>query len=318
MRQNFTSAADTKFRTALTNMRYAACTPADIAFLKSRVVGLKEGRPASSDARFRSVPIITSWNSQKDKINELGGSRYADDTRQELVHFYSNDTLSPHADSNDRIAPKLRGMPVMIRNNDATELCITKGQEGIVVGWHEEKGDEGQRVLDTLLVKLLDPPKAINIPGLTENVVALCKASKKIWCLSLAGFRHDRLFFAREDTGDSERSTALYQLFKGSDYDPLDLHPALAWRAGDAARLQEPQIHGEWALVGSDKVPEKTADSKSAPKRKLKNNVAEQVRDIGGRKEFCSFETQSGISTAVPGRNGLHLDRRFSSQLTGF
>ncbi|KAJ6529012.1 hypothetical protein B0H10DRAFT_2275891, partial [Mycena sp. CBHHK59/15] len=211
---------DTKFRTALTNMRYAACAPADIAFLKSRVVGLKEGRRAFSDARFRSVPIITSWNSQKDKINELGGSRYADDTRQELVHFYSNDTLSPHADSNDRIAPKLRGkvklgaqstlslkektalwnahhctsegvagklslclgMPVMIRNNDATELCITKGQEGIVVGWHEEKGDEGQRVLETLFVKLLDPPKTINIPGLTENVVTLCKASKKIWC----------------------------------------------------------------------------------------------------------------------------------------
>ena len=31
-------------------------------------------------------------------------------------------------------------MPVMIRNNDATELCITKGQEGFVVGWQSEKG----------------------------------------------------------------------------------------------------------------------------------------------------------------------------------
>jgi len=27
------------------------------------------------------------------------------------------------------------GMPVMIRNNIATELCITKGQEGFVYGW---------------------------------------------------------------------------------------------------------------------------------------------------------------------------------------
>jgi hypothetical protein len=27
------------------------------------------------------------------------------------------------------------GMPVMIRNNSATELCITKGQEGTVAGW---------------------------------------------------------------------------------------------------------------------------------------------------------------------------------------
>jgi hypothetical protein len=27
------------------------------------------------------------------------------------------------------------GMPVIIRNNDATELCITKGREGHVMGW---------------------------------------------------------------------------------------------------------------------------------------------------------------------------------------
>ena len=27
------------------------------------------------------------------------------------------------------------GMPVLIRNNDATELCITNGQEARVVGW---------------------------------------------------------------------------------------------------------------------------------------------------------------------------------------
>ena len=26
------------------------------------------------------------------------------------------------------------GLPVMIRNNDATELCITKGQEGHILG----------------------------------------------------------------------------------------------------------------------------------------------------------------------------------------
>jgi hypothetical protein len=31
-------------------------------------------------------------------------------------------------------------MPVMIRNNDATELCITKGQEGYVVGWQSSDG----------------------------------------------------------------------------------------------------------------------------------------------------------------------------------
>jgi hypothetical protein len=43
-------------------------------------------------------------------------------------------------------------MPVMIRNNDATELCITKGQEGFVVGWQDKKGPHGKRILDTLFV----------------------------------------------------------------------------------------------------------------------------------------------------------------------
>ena len=37
MRQRAQSAEDAQFREALVNMRYKACTPADIAFLKSRV-----------------------------------------------------------------------------------------------------------------------------------------------------------------------------------------------------------------------------------------------------------------------------------------
>jgi len=43
------------------------------------------------------------------------------------------------------------GMPVIIRNNDATELYITKGEEGHVVGWQGSRGIHGQRVLNTLL-----------------------------------------------------------------------------------------------------------------------------------------------------------------------
>ena len=49
------------------------------------------------------------------------------------------------------IAGKLHlciGMPVMIRNNSATELCIPKGQEGIVAGWQSEKDPHGKLVLD--------------------------------------------------------------------------------------------------------------------------------------------------------------------------
>ena len=55
------------------------------------------------------------------------------------------------------------GLPVMIQNNDATELCITKGQEGHVVGWKSGVGSRGQVVLDTLFVKLYHPAKNITI-----------------------------------------------------------------------------------------------------------------------------------------------------------
>ena len=50
-------------------------------------------------------------------------------------------------------------MPVIIRNNDATELCITKGQEGHVVRWQAGRGPHGQLVLDTHFLKLDQPAK---------------------------------------------------------------------------------------------------------------------------------------------------------------
>ncbi|KIK09073.1 hypothetical protein K443DRAFT_83815 [Laccaria amethystina LaAM-08-1] len=74
-------------------------------------------------------------------------------------------------------------MPVMIRNNDATELCITKGQEGYIVGWDAKLGPSGQRILETLFIKLDRPAKTIKIEGLPENVVPLVKNSKSIQCL---------------------------------------------------------------------------------------------------------------------------------------
>ncbi|KAJ7696999.1 hypothetical protein B0H17DRAFT_864523, partial [Mycena rosella] len=208
MRQTATTADDCKLRTALENMRFGACTPADIEYLKTRTISRRPGHPTFSEARFRHVSIITGLNAQKDKINELGCQKFAEETGQELTHFYSDDILPGNAGSQGRkkksernkedqlwaaqpsstdcaVAGKLSlciGLPVMIRNNDATELCITKGQEGRVVGWHEAQGNRGQRILDTLFVELENPPHPVSIPGLPQNVVALVKATKKTWC----------------------------------------------------------------------------------------------------------------------------------------
>jgi hypothetical protein len=76
------------------------------------------------------------------------------------------------------------GMPVMIRNNEATELCITKGQEGHVASWQSVIGPHGQLVLDTLFVRLDQPAKTITIDGLPENVVPLTKLSKSVLCVT--------------------------------------------------------------------------------------------------------------------------------------
>ena len=72
MRQKDQSEADVRLRRCLENMQYAACTAADIAFLKTRIAGFDAGRPRLTDPRFRNVSIITAYNSQKDQINAMG------------------------------------------------------------------------------------------------------------------------------------------------------------------------------------------------------------------------------------------------------
>jgi hypothetical protein len=128
------------------------------------------------------VSIITALNIHKDEINRLGSSRFATETSQQLVDFFSEDAVaSSHVDqtfksrqkkmkgkqtrtilsnktqqilwnqppsTNDKSIPgKLSlciGMPVIIRTNTATELCtITRGQEALVHSWQSSTGSQG-------------------------------------------------------------------------------------------------------------------------------------------------------------------------------
>ena len=155
-------------------MRYAACTPEDIKFLKTRIAGRWSNQPKLSDKEFRNVSIITALNAQKGRINELESAHLATETGQTLTDFYSIDKFDSPPDAAEKwsrggkskasdkhvsieISPALQkiiwnlppsatndfpgkislciGMPVIIRNNDATELYITQGLEGHVVGW---------------------------------------------------------------------------------------------------------------------------------------------------------------------------------------
>ena len=75
-------------------MRYKACTPADIAFLKTLMSSEMPGCSSVNEKQFRNVSIITNLNSQKDEINRLGSQRFAEETGQNLTHFFSVDTVS--------------------------------------------------------------------------------------------------------------------------------------------------------------------------------------------------------------------------------
>jgi hypothetical protein len=217
MRQKEQTENDDKLRTALSNMRYGACTTQDLAFLRTRIASLGASGPRLDSAEFRNVSIITALNSQKDVINDLGANRFAADNSKELALFHSIDNISPRSVDKSKwkrceqsvlnhISSQLQhklwqyppscnssmipgtlslciGMPVLLRSNDATELCITKGQEAVVVGWDESIGPSGQRVLDTLFVKLENTPRPIQIPGLPENVVPLVRTANHITVL---------------------------------------------------------------------------------------------------------------------------------------
>jgi hypothetical protein len=212
MRQKNQSDDDRKFRTALENMRYKACTAADIAFLQTKISSSIPGQPSVSELKFHNVPIITALNVHKDEINRLGSERFAAETGQKLTHFYSDDFLKqssgkkkslglklkhisdelqnllweqPPSTTDKHIPGKLslcRGMPVMIRHNIATELCMTRGQEATVYGWQSSLGSRGQLILDTLFVKLTNPPSNVKFEGLPENVVPLYRSTSFICC----------------------------------------------------------------------------------------------------------------------------------------
>lgn len=52
---------------------------------------------------FQNVSIITGWNSQKDKINEMESTRFAKETKQQLVNFYSIDKWVTYEDIPEKL-----------------------------------------------------------------------------------------------------------------------------------------------------------------------------------------------------------------------
>ncbi|KZP08234.1 hypothetical protein FIBSPDRAFT_914319 [Athelia psychrophila] len=156
---------------------------------------------------FRNVSIITARNAQKDRINQLGCHRFAEENNQLLALFYCRSKRTymdpirkdnnvplglqkllwkqPHSTSNVHIPAQLdlcMGMPMMLRQNSATECCMTKGVEGTIAGWKSLMVPSGKAVLDILFVKLTNLPKTVKFGGLPENVVPVTRNSVSTEC----------------------------------------------------------------------------------------------------------------------------------------
>ncbi|KAF5373940.1 hypothetical protein D9758_000888 [Tetrapyrgos nigripes] len=219
-RQTGKSDKDKKFRQALENMRYKNCTTEDISFLRSLISDPSNESRSIDNPHFRNTSIILTYNKHKDVANELGSKRFAAETGQVLTHFLSDDEEvifdEPPSQTHDRKRKRrkatkhqidehvqqllwkqlpssnniqipgtlslCKGLPVMIRFNGATELCITKGQEGTVHGWQARKGKCGQLVLDVLYVKLEKPPTNVQFKDLPLNVVPITPNTRHINC----------------------------------------------------------------------------------------------------------------------------------------
>ena len=289
MRQRTQSKQDGQLRTALENMRYKSCTPADIDFLYSCVSSTLPDRASVTDAGFIGVPIITALNIHKDEINAIGAERFARETGQELVDFYSDDSINSRncqtdsqttqrmgkkfvklgsisdelqehlwnqlpSENSMKIAGKLRlclGMPVMIRNNFATELCITRGQEGYVCGWQSTLGSKNRRLLDTLFVRLKDPPKAIKFDDLPDNVVPIPKTSTSIE-VSLPNDTKIRITRSQVEVSLDFSMTDYASQGKTRPFNVVDLHNLRTHQAYYTAMSRSSSADGTLILQGFD------------------------------------------------------------------
>ncbi|KAJ3484804.1 hypothetical protein NLI96_g5383 [Meripilus lineatus] len=214
MRQTGQSENDKKFRLLLENLRYADCSKDDLALLHSRVLSDTFPRTTLNKPEFKYVSILTGLNSHRDAINDLMSIRFSREHQTPLKELFSIDRWNvdgfvaslPRATKEQelvsirnmqrylwRLPPSVTshsagvlriciGMPVMLKHNEATEVCATNGAEGRIVGYHTRPGQHGKDAIQTIFVELMNPPKNIQIGELPVNVVPVNPSTKSITC----------------------------------------------------------------------------------------------------------------------------------------
>ena len=84
-------------------MWYQTCSQEDIAFLHTCTTGPGSNKPKLAENDFQNVSIITAWNSQKDRIDELGSAQFSKETEQCLVDSYFIDKWVIYEDISEKV-----------------------------------------------------------------------------------------------------------------------------------------------------------------------------------------------------------------------
>lgn len=221
MRQRGMTEEDKMFRRCLENMRYGKCTPMDIALLESRIAGpngpsledprfknvsIITPRNAQRDAwnaagvvrfakesgqqlhRFHCIDTCSNKSSLGSLSKEVKFQKKilkSSKTSNLVPIKYQRELWKLPPTLTNQMASVLDlcvGMPVILKLNEATELCATNGAEATVVNWHAELNPHGTRTLKTLFVKLNNPPRTMKLEGLPENIIPLSPCGKQTHC----------------------------------------------------------------------------------------------------------------------------------------
>ncbi|EIW54749.1 uncharacterized protein TRAVEDRAFT_130473 [Trametes versicolor FP-101664 SS1] len=102
------------------------------------------------------------------------------DSRLQQVIWDLNPSMTEHQAG---VLSLCENMPVLLKYNEATELCATNGAEAVVDSWDSHHLPSGQEVLDTLYVCLTAPPRNVQLPGLPLNVIPLTRSKKTVKCI---------------------------------------------------------------------------------------------------------------------------------------
>lgn len=223
MRQRSQTNDDARLRRALENMRYKSCTVEDIQYLtelchsntvkhkmkddrfrnvsvitahnvhRDRINELGSARfAADNNQTLISFYSKDSWpngprisTNKKTKLSS-GAAKLSQTKVGKIPPSLQKVLWNVTPKSSDHKSGTLRlckGLPVLIKYNEATECCVTNGAEAHVVDWISYLDPDTQaRTLKTLFVKLHNPPSEINITGLPTNVVPISPESRQIAC----------------------------------------------------------------------------------------------------------------------------------------